>query len=247
MEVNKIRILPIEIEPLVNLEPPRAIESPEPQFVPNDTRASEEAFRGSYLRESLQNPAPSTVPFEGFNFEREQNPRKSAKDAFAQAVRNAPPPPGEDKQALEAWFNRYIRPQMEALGHRINWAKGDKMNFTSSQGTFTVDFLRGAGDANWAVAWQVEEPGGGASGGGGGGMATGVPMMYQAFMRRLAELVSPNASREEMEEAIRQAAEETGVPFEEVYKESIRLPGHGWIDLVQSYGGPDAKWQWMQK
>lgn len=245
MEVNKIRVLRAEIERLVNLEPPRSSESVEPQFAPNDSRTHEDASRTAYLRDTLQNSAPSTVPFEGFNFERAQNPRKSAKDAFAQAVKNAPPPPGEDKQALEAWFNQYIRPQMEALGHRINWAKGDKMNFTSSEGTFTVDFLRGAGAPGWGVAWQVEQPGG--ASGGGGGSASGVPPMYQAFMQRLAELVSPNASREEMEKAIRQAAEETGVPHEEVYKESIRLPGHGWIDLVQSYGGPDAKWQWMQK
>lgn len=245
MEVNGIRRLAAEIERLINLAPPRDNKIVEPHIVSNDTRTGEEAFRSTYLRDTLQNSAPSTVPFEGFDFEREQNPRKSAKDAFAQAVKNAPPPPGEDKQALEAWFNQYIRPQMEALGHRINWAKGDMMNFTSSEGTFTVDFLRGAGAPGWAVAWQVEEPGGAA--GAGGGIASGVPAMYQAFMRRLAALVSPNASREEMEEAIRQAAEETGVSYEEVYKESIRLPGLGWIDLVQSYGGADAKWQWMQK
>lgn len=245
MEVKNIRTLAAEIGRLVNLEPPQRNEVIEPQIASSGTRAHEEAFRVAYLRDTLQNSTPSTVPFEGFNFEREQNPQKSAKDAFAQAVKNAPPPPGEDKQALEVWFNQYIRPQMEALGHRINWAKGDKMNFTSPEGTFTVDFLRGAGAPGWAVAWQVEEPGG--ASGGGGGMASGVPPMYQAFMQRLAELVSPNAGREEMEEAIRQAAEETRVPFEEVYKESIRLPGLGWIDLVQSYGGADAKWQWMQK
>jgi hypothetical protein len=244
MEVNNIRALAAEIARLVDLEPPLDNQVVDPQFVPSDTRMHEDAFRAAYLRETLQNSRPSTVPFEGFNFERLQNPQKSAKDAFAQAVKNAPPPPGEDKQALEEWFNQYIRPQMEALGHRINWVKGDKMNFTSPEGTFTVDFLRGAGAPGWAVAWQVEEPGGSS---GGGGLASGVPPMYQAFMRRLAELVSPNASREEMEEAIRKAAQEPGISYEEIYKESIRLPGLGWIDLVQSYGGADAKWQWLQK
>lgn len=190
---------------------------------------------------TLQKELASQVPFEGFDFVRPQDPSTSAKDAFAHAVKNAPPPPGEDKQALGMWFDRYIRPQMEAFGHQIHWVRGDKMSFTSQQGTFTVDYLRGAGASGWAVAWQVA---GAASG---GGMPGGVSAAYQAFMQRLVELVSPDAEREEMEAAIRQAAEETGVRYDEVYKESIRLPGIGWIDLVGGYGGANASWQWLVK
>ena len=184
------------------------------------------------------------VPFEGFNFSRAQDPSTSAKDAFAYAVHHAPPPPGEDKQALEIWFEQYIRPQMEAFGHRIDWVQGDKMGFTSAQGSFTVDYLRGAGAPGWAVAWQADAAG---AGGTAGTAASGAPADYEAFMQRLAALVSPDASREDMEAAIHRAARDTGVPYLEVYKESIRLPGLGWVDLVAGYGGGNGCWQWLVK
>ncbi|MGH9382661.1 MAG: hypothetical protein ACRD2Z_18945 [Thermoanaerobaculia bacterium] len=132
---------------------------------------------------------------------------------------------------------------MEAFGHEIHWVQGDKMSFTSEQGTFTVDYLRGAGAPGWGVAWQVE----GAGGSGGGGVPGGIPPAYLAFMQRLSELVAPDAERDEMEAAIRRAAEETGVPYSEVYKESIRLPGLGWVDLVRGYSGTDPAWQWLVK
>lgn len=98
-----------------------------------------------------------TTPFEGFDFSRAQDPTFSAKDSFAAAASAAgTPPPGLDKSALAGWFNQYIRPGMEANGHTINWVDGDKMNFTSPQGTFTVDWVRGAGANGFAFAWQIE-------------------------------------------------------------------------------------------
>jgi hypothetical protein len=45
---------------------------------------------------------------------------------------------------------------MEKLGHRINWVKGDKFQFSNWQGTFVVDFVRGADGADPAVVWQIE-------------------------------------------------------------------------------------------
>jgi hypothetical protein len=95
---------------------------------------------------------------EGFDFAREQNTGKSAKDAFAYLSNQAPPPPLHDKAALAAWFKQYIEPGMNALGHRINSVNGDSFNFSNWQGTFDVDYGRGAGAAGGALAWQVQEP-----------------------------------------------------------------------------------------
>lgn len=95
------------------------------------------------------------LPFEGFNFERAQDPNASAKDAFAMLARQVGTLP-RTKVEAEQWFNANIKGQMEALGHRVNWVQGDKFNFTNHQGTFTVDFVRGADGDNPAFAWQVE-------------------------------------------------------------------------------------------
>lgn len=115
--------------------------------------------------------------FAGFDFQRAQDPSYSAKDSFAQAAHSAPtPPPVSDKAALTEWFNQYIAPAMQADGHVINWVEGDKMNFTSPQGTFTVDWVVNAGIADGKLAWQVDGPGeagGGDGGGDGGGLLPG--------------------------------------------------------------------------
>ena len=94
---------------------------------------------------------------EGFDFNREQNPGKSAKDAFAYLSNQAPPPPINDKAALGQWFNQYIRPGMNALGHNADEAQGDKFRFKNWQGQFDVDFGRGAGADGGALAWQVDD------------------------------------------------------------------------------------------
>ena len=39
---------------------------------------------------------------------------------------------------------------------KIDWVKGDKFQFTNWQGTFVVDYVRGAASSNPALAWQVE-------------------------------------------------------------------------------------------
>ena len=100
-------------------------------------------------------PTPFTgvsanYPFEGFNFDREQNPGKSAKDAFAYLANQAPPPPFENKAALGEWFSTYIKPGMDELGHKVLAVSGDTFTCSNWQGTGVVDFVRGA-----ALAWQT--------------------------------------------------------------------------------------------
>ena len=94
--------------------------------------------------------------FEGFNQERQQDPNKSAKDAFAYLADQAPPRP-EDKGALATWFHTYIEPGMNALGHKVVDVNGDTFRFQNQQGDFTVDYVRGAGAPGSAFAWQVQD------------------------------------------------------------------------------------------
>jgi len=94
---------------------------------------------------------------EGFDFAREQNTGKSAKDAFAFLSNQAPPPPINNKAALGEWFKKNVAPGMDALGHKIISIDGDKFTFENWQGRFTVDFGRGAGAEGGALAWQVDD------------------------------------------------------------------------------------------
>lgn len=96
--------------------------------------------------------------FEGFNFDREQLVEKSAKDAFAMlAGRTGSVPP--TKAGAEAWFNQHIKAGMEELGHKIDWVQGDKFQFSNWQGTWVVDFVRGADGPNPAFWWGADPAG----------------------------------------------------------------------------------------
>lgn len=97
---------------------------------------------------------------EGFDFSREQNTGKSAKDAFAYLSNQAPPPP-QDKAALGQWFEQYIRPGMDQLGHKVSSVAGDKFTYGNHEGTFEVDFARGADAPGGALAWQSDPINGG--------------------------------------------------------------------------------------
>jgi hypothetical protein len=99
--------------------------------------------------------ASSAVKFEGFDFAKGANPAKSAKYAFAAAAQKAGTMP-TSKADAESWFNSNIKSEMESLGHKIDWVKGDRFQFTNWQGTFVVDYVRGAASTNPALAWQVE-------------------------------------------------------------------------------------------
>ena len=96
--------------------------------------------------------------FEGFNFDREQNVQKSAKDAFASLAGQFGSVPATKAEA-ESWFKQNIQSGMESLGHKVNWVQGDKFQFTNWQGTWEVDFVRGADGPNPAFSWLAEQGG----------------------------------------------------------------------------------------
>jgi hypothetical protein len=93
--------------------------------------------------------------FEGFDLGRAQDPSKSAKDAFAMLAAKSGSVPATKAEA-ETWFNSKIKSEFEALGHKVNWVSGDKMSFTNWQGTYEIDFIRGADGPNPAYTWLVE-------------------------------------------------------------------------------------------
>jgi hypothetical protein len=97
----------------------------------------------------------SNIKFEGFDFAKNADPAKSAKYAFAAAAQKIGTMP-TSKADAEVWFNTNIEAEMEKLGHKIDWVKGDRFQFTNWQGTFVVDYVRGAASSNPALAWQVE-------------------------------------------------------------------------------------------
>lgn len=116
---------------------------------------------GNALSEPGQRPAAAVVPgpqiFEGFDFGREQNTGKSAKDSFAHYAKLAPTAPTHDKKALEAWAKQYVMPGMNADGHGVSSIDGDKLRFKNWQGEFDVDYGRGAGAEGGALAWQADD------------------------------------------------------------------------------------------
>jgi hypothetical protein len=97
----------------------------------------------------------SSIKFEGFDFSATKDPLKSAKYSFANAAKAAGTMPTSKAEA-EAWFNQNIKAKMEADGHRINWVKGDKIQVSDANGTFVVDYVRGADSGSPALAWQPE-------------------------------------------------------------------------------------------
>jgi len=97
----------------------------------------------------------ASLKFEGFDFNKGADPAKSAKYAFAAAAQKSGSMPTSKAEA-ESWFNSNIKGEMEKLGHKIDWVKGDRFQFTNWQGTFVVDYVRGAASTNPALAWQVE-------------------------------------------------------------------------------------------
>lgn len=116
-------------------------------------RMSEEA-----ARQRAANPGTSypTTPYTGFtpnydysafNTARQQDPRTSAKDAFAMVTNSAPAAPMNDKSKLPAWFNTYIRPGFEALGHKVLSVDQDGFVYSNQEGTFRVDYVQNAGAA----------------------------------------------------------------------------------------------------
>jgi hypothetical protein len=109
------------------------------------------------LTQQAAAPTPggaTPVRFDGFDFARPQDPQRSAKDAFAMLAREAGTMPATG--GAEQWFAQQIAPGMDRLGHKIDWVKGTRFQFTNWQGTFAVDFLRGEGGAAPMLAWGLE-------------------------------------------------------------------------------------------
>lgn len=106
---------------------------------------------------ALQQHLAGPQVFEGFDQSRAQDPKKSAKDSFLSYAKQAPSAPIHDKGQLGGWFDQYILPGMNADGHGVQRAQGDKFRFKNWQGDFNVDFGRGAGAPGGALAWQAED------------------------------------------------------------------------------------------
>jgi hypothetical protein len=214
------------------------------QQAPGDRAATAAANAAAATPAAGATPAGATagatgggLSFSGFDFNRAQDPSKSAKDAFAAAAQQAPPMTDTSKAGAEVWFREHIAPRMEAAGYRIFDLQGDKAWVGSKEdpeGKVPVDWLINAGGSNPQIGWQPDDGGGGAGISGGAENA-------QAAYQQLVGGISPNASKEEMESAI-EAAFGHLPGYGGAYKESVMLDGQ-WYDLVRGYGGAGAEFQ----
>lgn len=138
---------------------------------------------------------------EGFDFNREQNTGRSAKDAFAwlanEAARQGHAAPLDAtgdaaKRQYQDWFNTYIAPGFNQLGHTIDWVDGDKVGWHNWQGRFNTDFGRGAGAPGGALAWQTEDAN--------APLPTRAPanLMYEQFQNQLVNQDQNDNSLEEL-------------------------------------------------
>jgi hypothetical protein len=176
------------------------------------------------------------LPFSGFDFNRAQDPSKSAKDAFAALAQQAPQLTDTSKAGAEAWFRQHIAPGMEAAGYKVFDVQGDKAWVGAREdpeGRVPVDFLINAGGSNVQIGWQPDS-------GGGGGLTGGTAQNAQDAYAQLSSSIDPNASKEEMESAI-EAAFGHLPGYGGAYKESVMLNGQ-WYDMVTGYGGQGASW-----
>jgi hypothetical protein len=109
--------------------------------------------------------------FTGFNFGREHDRNKSAKDSFAHwGGQHAGAADWRTKAGAEAWFRQYVMPGMQADGFEILDVQGDKAfvrTVENPEGTW-IDFVQGADGDNPLLAWQDQSYGGDVGGGGGG-------------------------------------------------------------------------------
>ncbi len=124
----------------------------------NGTLTASSQTAGTGLQTISKGTALRRDLFEGFNFDREQNVEKSAKDAFASIAGGLGAVPATKAEA-ESWFNQNVKQGMEALGHKVDWVKGDKFQFTNWQGSWEVDFVRGADGPNPSFTWLADPAG----------------------------------------------------------------------------------------
>lgn len=98
----------------------------------------------------------ATHDYSAFNTGRLQDPGKSAKDAFLMVSNQAPPPPFGSKAALANWFNQYVRPGFEALGHKVSSVSEDGFTYSNHEGTFFIDFAQNAGAAPGTMQQRLQ-------------------------------------------------------------------------------------------
>lgn len=94
--------------------------------------------------------------YSAFNTSRQQDPGKSAKDAFAYLSNQAPAPPFHDKRAMANWFTQYVQPGMNALGHTVISVNEDGFTYKNHEGTFHVDFGQNSGAAAGSMQQRLQ-------------------------------------------------------------------------------------------
>ena len=126
--------------------------------------------------------------YSGFDTQRAQDPSKSAKDAFLQAA-NASGSMPSTKEEAEAWFNQYVKAELEAAGYQVDWVDGDKafVRTRENPGGEEIDFLINAGGENPQLGWQSNMAGtttgdGSGAGTGGGGSASSAILGNEGVM-----------------------------------------------------------------
>ena len=97
----------------------------------------------------------ASLKFEGFDFNKNADPAKSAKYAFAAAAQKAGSMPTSKAEA-ETWFNANIKGEMEKLGHQNRLGEGRPLPVHQLAGDVRRRLRRGAASSNPALAWQVE-------------------------------------------------------------------------------------------
>lgn len=96
--------------------------------------------------------------FTGFNFQRPQDPTKSAKDTFGAAAQASGQMPTNHADAA-AWFSQYAQPALEAQGYKVYEVQGDKARVGTREdpaGSNWVDFLQNSGGSNPAFQWHLD-------------------------------------------------------------------------------------------
>lgn len=88
---------------------------------------------------------PNNYDYSAFDTSRPQNPSVSAKDAYAWLSAQAPPAPLSDRQAMQQWFNQYIAPGMNSLGHRVIRVDENGFEYENHEGRFYVDYAQNLG------------------------------------------------------------------------------------------------------
>lgn len=215
------------------------------QQAPGDRAAQAAANAATATQAAATTPGGATagatgggLPFSGFDFNRAQDPSKSAKDAFAALAQQAPPLTDTSKAGAEQWFREHIAPGMEAAGYKVFDVQGDKAWVGAREdpeGRVPVDFLINAGGSNPQIGWQPDS-----GGGAGGGEMGDAPGDIQGAYAYLKSIAHPGMSRAEMESAVAQAF--GNVPgFEKAYAGDVVINGRK-IDLITNFEGANPQW-----